>query len=190
MKKVLGRSTALVFAVIGMLALAGTSYAMMGTGTGSNTGTTVGGALMGGYMQMPVAQQMFSYGAATAPIIGLDAANSMPIGVGSVATGGNMMTIHAAAGQFAGPMDFYFAMYAPAIDPFNVYLLHQDGSWHPVTGGVAPWMSGVTGVDQVLVDNVPTTGLPKGTYTLGLMAAPAGNNMASYYLWTTHFNIQ
>lgn len=196
------KKTILILLLTGLLAFAGSAYAMMGTGgttgTTGGTGTTTGSTgttsgstgMMGSYLQMPVAHQMFTYGPTTSPVVGTDISSSMPIGVGSVAMGGNMITVHAATGEFSGPMDMYLTVFAPAVDPFNVYMLHPDGTLRPVSQGVEPWMGGVTSLDQTPISNMPTTGLAKGTYTVGLVATPTGGNMSNYYMWTTNFVIQ
>ena len=173
------KKTLLAVTTICLLALSVSAQAMMGS-----TGT------MGTYMQMPSGHQMFDYGSVTSPVAGTDISTSMPIGVGAVAMGGNTITIQAAVGQFSSPMDVYMTVYMPAIDPFNVWLLHQDGSLYPVTDGFEPWMTGVTAINQTPISNVDTSTLPKGTYALGLMATPSGQDMTTYYLWTTHFTIQ
>ena len=108
----------------------------------------------------------------------------------SVAMGGNMINIHAAIGQFANPMDMYLAIYAPSIDPFNIYLMHPDGTIKPVSAGFEPWMAGVTAVDETPIANLPTSELTPGTYMIGLMATPRGGNMSTYYMWTTNFVVQ
>jgi hypothetical protein len=150
-----------------------------------------GGAIMGsGMMQMPTSQQMFTYGATSAPLTGTDFTTTMPIGVGSVAMGGNTVSVQVATSEFASPVDMYFALYAPSVDPFNIYMLHPDGSLQPASSGVEPWMSGVTSVNQAMFGNIPTSALPKGTYTMGFMATPAGTNMSTYYFWMTNFTIQ
>lgn len=172
--------TFFVMAALVWVVFTANAQAMMGGGYGS----------MGNPIQMPMNQQMFQYGPTTAPVMGADISTTMPIGVGSVAMGGNMITVRAAIGQFSNPMDMYFALYAPAVDPFNVYLMHPDGTLTPASMGIHPWMSGVTGIDQTPISNVPASALPKGTYTLGLMAVPAGSNLSTYYMWTTHFVIQ
>ena len=108
-----------------------------------------------------------------------------------MAMGGDMLTVHAKVGQFPVPMDMYLELYAPSIDPFNIYLLNQSGDLQPVSMGMSPWMTGVTSVDAMpFGTDIPTSTLPKGTYYLGLMAAPAGTNMATYDLWITNFVIQ
>jgi hypothetical protein len=173
MKKLGKKSGILVFAVVAVLAFVAHSEAMMG----------------GGMMPMPVGQQMFFYGPMASPVMGSDPAGTMPIGVGSVAMGGNMASVHATVGPFAGPVDMYVTIYAPAMDPFNIYMVHQDGSLHPASTGFAPWMQGVTGVDQDVMGSMPVSSLPKGTYSLGLMVTPAGN-MSSFYMWMTNVTLQ
>ncbi len=173
MKKLGKKSGVLVLAAIAVLAFVAHSEAMMG----------------GGMMQMPVGQQMYFYGPITSPVTGSDAAGTMPIGVGSVAMGGTMAAVHATVGPFSGPMDMYVTVFAPAMDPFNIYMVHKDGSLHPVSAGFVPWMQGVTSVDQDVIGSMPVSSLPKGTYMLGLMATPSGS-MSSYYMWMTNVNIQ
>ena len=144
-----------------------------------------------GMMPMPTSQTMFSYGPTTDPVIGSTTEDTMPMGVGSVAMGGDMLTIHAELGQFQMPMDMYFALYAPLVDPFNLYLMNQEGDLQPASMGMSPWITGVTSIDEMPFGaNIPTSMLPKGTYYLGLMATPAGSNMATYYFWMTNFIIQ
>ncbi len=200
------KRSVLVLMLSCLIALAGTAQAMMvyggtGTTTGSTTmttgtigtttsGTASYGGMMGALMPMPTAKQMFEYGPTTAPVAGTDISTTMPIGVGSVAMGGNMITLQAAIGQFSSPMDMYLTVYAPAVDPFNIFEMHPDGTFHRVSNGFEPWMTGVTAVDQTPIPDMPTSNLPKGTYTVGLMATPSGGNMSTYYVWTTHFVVQ
>ncbi len=164
---------------------------MMGYSSGTmpvyNGGNT---NMMGTVMPMPMGQQMFSYGASKQPVMGTDVSDMMPIGIGSVAMGGTMFDIQAQTNQFAGPMDMYLFMYAPAVDPLNIYNMLPNGSLQPISMGLMPWQSGVTGVDQTIINNVPTSLLPRGTYMLGLMATPSGSNLSTYYMWMTNFTIQ
>ena len=142
-------------------------------------------------MPMPTSGMMFSSGPTTDPVIGSGPQDTMPMGVGTVAMGGDMLTIHAEVGQFEMPMDMYFELYMPSIDPFNVYLLNQQGGLEPASMGMSPWITGVTSIDEMPFGaDIPTSMLPKGTYYLGLMATPAGSNMETYYFWMTNFVIQ
>lgn len=182
----------LVFlAAISFLAFTANTYAAMNYG--NMTGGTDSGVLtseMMSMMPMPTSQMMFSFGPITDPVIGSGPQDTMPIGAGSVAMGGDMVTIHAEVGQFQLPMDMYFALYAPSVDPFNIYLLNQQGGFRPVSMGMTPWMTGVTTVDQMPFGSIPTSAFPKGSYYMGLMATPAGGNMSTYYFWMTNFTIQ
>ena len=184
MKKIL-----LITLLISMLAFMGSAQAMMGS-TGGSGMTSGSSGTMGTLMQMPTAQQMFAYGPTTGPVMGTDVSSTMPIGVGTVAMGGNMVNVHVAIGQFSNPMDIYLTVYAPSVNPFNIYLVQPDGTLKPASMGIEPWMAGVTSVDQTPVTNMPTSSLAKGTYTVGLMATETGGNMSTYYLWTTHFVVQ
>jgi hypothetical protein len=184
-----------VLIVLALMAFTGNTYAIMNSGgnmgTPGGAGGTVPSSGMMSTMAMPTSQMMFSSGPTTDPVIGSGPQDTMPMGVGSVAVGGDMLTIHAEVGQFQMPMDMYFALYAPSVDPFNIYLMNQEGDLQPVSMGMSPWITGVTSIDQMPFGaNIPTSMFPKGTYSLGLMATPAGSNMASYYLWMTNFVIQ
>lgn len=179
------------------LAFTVNTYAMMNSGgntggSGSmNSGDTGSSSGMMSVMPMPTSQMMFTSGPTTDPLIGSGPQDTRPIGVGSVAMGGDMLTVHAEVGQFEMPMDMYFALYAPSVDPFNIYLLNQQGDLQPASMGMTPWMSGQTSIDQMpFGTGIPTSMLPMGTYSLGLMATPAGGNMTTYYLWMTNFVIQ
>ena len=181
--------TLTILTVLALMAFAGNTYAMMNSG--GNLGTTGSISGMMSMMPMPTSQMMFSSGPTTDPVLGSGPQDSVPMGVGTIAVGGNMLTVHAEVGQFQMPMDMYFALYAPSVDPFNIYLLSQGGGLEPASMGMMPWMTGVTSIDQMPFGaNIPTSMLPKGTYYLGLMATPAGSNMATYYLWMTNFVIQ
>jgi hypothetical protein len=179
--KIFVKTSFIIAAMVGLL-FAVSAQAMMSNGDSSG--------MMGTFMQMPTDRQMFEYGPITAPVTGSDVSTTMPIGVGPVAMGGNTITGHVTIGQFSNPMDMYLTVYAPAVDPFNIYLMHPDGTLKPVSMGFEPWMTGVTAVDQTPIPNMPTSGLEKGTYTVGLMATPSGGNMSAYYMWTTHFVVQ
>ncbi len=153
--------TLFIFMVFTLMAFTGSTYAMMNGG--GNLGTQGPFPGMMPTMPMPNSQMIFSSGPTTDPVIGSGPQDTMPMGVGSVAGGGDMLTIHAEIGQFQMPMDMYFALYAPSVDPFNIYLLNQEGVLHPASMGMSPWMTGVTSLDQMpFGDNIPTSMLPQG----------------------------
>src|ERR1039458_5533860 len=70
---------------------------------------------------VPNGQESFPlYGPIALPIISSDPLKAMPIGLGSVASGGDTISVQIGLGQFSGPVDIYFGYYAPSIDPQNI----------------------------------------------------------------------
>lgn len=134
------------------------------------------------------------YGPIASPIINAAPSKAMPIGVGSVASGGDMISVQVGLGQFSGPVDIYFAYYAPSIDPQNIYILTSNYTFIPLSvldplhEGLTPWKINISsGINESLASalgNIPISSLPPGTYTAYLLVAPAGR-LDSYYLWST-----
>jgi hypothetical protein len=118
----------------------------------------------------------------------------MPIGVGSVASGGDTISVQVGLGQFSGPVDIYFAYYAPSVDPQNIIILTSNYTFIPLSvldplhEGLTPWkINASSGVNESLASalgNIPISSLPPGTYTAYLLVTPAGS-LDSYYLWST-----
>ncbi|MGD0885995.1 MAG: fibronectin type III domain-containing protein [Thermodesulfovibrionales bacterium] len=137
---------------------------------------------------VPAGQQSFvTDPPVVTPTINTVPAQASPIGVGPVATGGSMVSILTGLGQFSGPVDIYFGIYAPAIDPVNIYILTPTGFQTLATAGLVPWISNTPGsIDVPFFGNIPISQLPPGTYTLYLGVAPTGST-STYYLWETSF---
>ncbi|HXX58019.1 MAG TPA: hypothetical protein VEI96_08480, partial [Thermodesulfovibrionales bacterium] len=113
------------------------------------------------------------------------AAQAAPIGLGLVAVSGDLLDLQVGLGQFSGPVDVYFAIFAPAISP-GVLILTPTGF---STSVIAPWISGTTGdLFVVLLQDFPVSPLPAGMYTFYLLVTPAGS-LSSYYLWQTSFTV-
>lgn len=138
-------------------------------------------------MQVPASQQSFIYASAESPATNTDPAQARPIGVGPVATGGSTLTLRINMLQFSGPVDVYFGIFAPAIDPVNVYLLDQNGSFQLLSNGLTAWKSNwAAPLDSTLFSNIPVSGLLSGQYYFYLAVVPAGSQ-SSFYLWQTNF---
>src|SRR5512139_751470 len=79
-------------------------------------------------ISVPSGQNIFpSYGPMVSPIINSDPSKAMPIGIGAAAIGGETVALQIGIGQFSAPVDIYFALTAPAIDPVNMYVLTPSG---------------------------------------------------------------
>ncbi len=141
-------------------------------------------------MAGPVSQQIFPlYNPIASPIKSAVSSQAMPIGVGSVATGGDTVSIQVGLGQFSGPVDIYFGIYSPLIDPDNIFILTPKNTLQPISAGFTPWISATSGnINESLFGDISTSVLPSVTYELYLAVTPAGS-LDTYYLWSTEFTI-
>ena len=143
------------------------------------------GLVLAGNMPLPAGGQVFSYAPAVEPVAGTDPASVKPIGAGPLAAGEPTLSLRISLGQFPGPVDIYFGVYAPAIDPDNIYLLGADNTLQPLSADSGPWRENTTGpVEERLFGDIPVSSLSSGTYTFYLMATQHGD-LHNYYLWTT-----
>jgi len=139
-------------------------------------------------LPLPTSQQVFPPFSAVSPSLNAVASQEEPIGIGFVATGGNTFRIQIGLDQASGLMDVYFAVSGPALGP-NIFLLTSSGTLQPISAGLVPWMSGLTGpVDMTLLPDTPTSILAPGTYTFYLAVTPHGS-ITSFYVWITSFTI-
>ena len=137
---------------------------------------------------IPTNGQSFTYSSATSPVLSEDPSQAEPIGLGTVAIGGSILSITVETYQFSDPVDIYFGLYSPEIDPDNIYLLTSGGAFQKLSEGPAPWKANITGpVDESLFSDIQTSSLPIGTYYLYLLVTPTGN-LSNYYLWITSFS--
>ena len=170
------------------------------TGTSSRTGTlTIAGKTFMVYQDgsfgdstipAPSGQQNFPYDPTAFSIASIEPAVARPMAVGDIATGGDILNIQINLGQFSDPVDIYFALFAPTIDPDNIYILTSDNTFQKLaTVGLKAWESYTYGdISESLFGDIPTSGLPSGTYYLYLAVTPAGS-LDYYYLWETYFEI-
>ncbi|MEI6632396.1 MAG: hypothetical protein WCP22_01110 [Chlamydiota bacterium] len=131
----------------------------------------------------------FSFPAPADPVISDDPTSAQPIGLGGAATGGDTVRLRIGLPQFAGPVDVYFALFAPSLDPRAILILGENSTLSPMPLGVTPWRTGVTeAVDEDLFGGVPVKDLSPARHDLYCAVAPAGSTQ-SYYLWQTSFTV-
>jgi hypothetical protein len=132
--------------------------------------------------------QSFTYSPETLPVLSEDITQAKPIGIGTVAAGGDTLSITLNTYQFSGPVDIYFGLYSPEIDPDNIYLLTTDGVFQELSDEAAPWKADITGpLNETLFSDIQVSNLPIGSYYLYLLVTPSGN-LTNYYLWETTFS--
>ncbi len=142
---------------------------------------------------MPTDQEVFPYDPVAAPVTSSDPSQAMPMGLGLIATGGSSLTLHITA-SFQSPVNIYVTMYTPSsvgFTPYNVKMLGSGGKFNSLTvyDGVMQlrkWKTGVTSVDQTVINNVPLSQLKPGLYYIVMTAKPASGG-GNYYQWITYF---
>ena len=152
---------------------------------------------------LPNSRQGFSYSPVETPVFSSDPAQAKPVGLGSVAIGGDTLSIQIGLNQFSGPVDIYGAFTVSA-DPLRVNVLNPNGTSFTsftisdimialATGvppaGAQPWRTNVTELINEDLFDMPVSSIPAGSYTVYLLVTPAGS-LSSYYLWITSFVIQ
>ena len=150
-----------------------------------------------GLMPLPAGQEVFTFDIAETPVRSGDPANAMPVGVSQTGENGDMLDIQVSVGEFEGPVNIYFTLYAPAeitsFAPVAVYSLQPDNTIKPVdteqaeTTGVYPWKTNVTGAYETVLSSLD--GLPHGQYLVVLTVTSAVSENV-YYEWMTNFVVR
>jgi len=139
---------------------------------------------------VPAGGQDFSYAPTNLPVLNTDPSQAKPMGIGPVAEGGSTLNIIIDIDQFSGPVDIYFGLYLPELDPYNIYLFTSGGTFQPLSDSPAPWKANITGpIHESLFGSIETSMLLRGNYYLYLLVTPAGS-LSNYYLWTTGFSLE
>jgi hypothetical protein len=155
-------------------------------------------------LPIPSSKQRFTYFPSEIAVPSPNASHSRPVGVGSVATGGDELRVDININQFSASVDIYGAYIAsynpkkvhvlnpsmPGASTFKTFTLAQIQN--AISTGIfpaAPWIANTTGpINKTLLDNIKTIDIPSGKYTAYLLITPAGNT-DHWYLWTTEFMI-
>ena len=140
---------------------------------------------------LPLPSDKFCY-PAFSPVdsaqIAVNPAACKPIGVGSVAEHGDIVSIDIKLENPSGSYDLYLILQAPDLNPDEFFMLGQDGSFHPFSQrGLVKWKESASGkVDEKPFGSFPVSQLPGGSYKLMLMLTATGTCDA-FYLWQTSF---
>ena len=139
-------------------------------------------------MPIPQKKDTFSYGPAINTTMSSEPYFAIPLGVGDVAAGGNMVKLKVEM-KFEGPVDVYFGLYASSLDLFNVYILRPDHLFQTAAQGLIPWKSSVVGVSEgLLVKSMQSSCLPEFTpfsCWLQMLASLTISTYGSQILWSS-----
>ena len=132
------------------------------------------------------------YTDAVIPLLDSDPSMAKPIGLGTIAEVGAILSLSVGANKFSSPMDVYLAISMPTISPSGLFLFTSSGL-KPLSAGLLPWKSSVTDMSGVVVPDLDALILPTGTYTFYLLVVPSGTPAASlfvdYYLWSASLSV-
>lgn len=167
-------------------------------------------------MPVPTEKQAFTYTPVETPVVSCDPAKAKPIGVGTIANGGNSLDLAVDIGPFEEPVDVSFGIFAASFNAADIYFLNvsneltslqdqlaQEPQAAAVNGQgpqsgpqngkktfkrLVPWKSNVLGVDETLSTDIKD--LPPGLYVVVLnvtRVSPAEDNFDRFYRWVTYF---
>jgi plastocyanin len=142
-------------------------------------------------MALPQSQVVFTPAPSSAPVLNTDPALANPIGLGSVAAGGDTLDIRIGTTGFSGSAEVYFAVSSPQVLGNEIFLYSGGMFVAFSSAGIVPWIASTTEpLDQDLFGAIPVSSLPSGDYTLFFAVAPAGTSLATFfYLWSAVFTI-
>jgi hypothetical protein len=157
--------------------------------------------LWGDIMPVPVKKDFFPYDPVRVPVTNIDPSLAKPVGIGTIAIGGNIITISISLEGFLDPVDI-FGAFILSTNPTSVYVLNPDDvSFTSVSTSVIqnalatgtvpqqikPWREGVYGpINESLFEISLSESIPV-IYSLYFLVSPAGS-LNSYYVWSTSFN--
>jgi len=135
-------------------------------------------------------EQVSAYDPAVSPLVDSDLTIAEPVAVGSVAEGGDMLTLQVVLGELAFPVDAYLTLYSPSEggEPVHAYTLNAEGQFEPLAGAKQVWRTGVTGIEEV-ISETPVNELIPGKYLIVFEIRTEGS-AEIYYTWMTSFTIQ
>lgn len=128
---------------------------------------------------VPTGQESLIYNPTADPLVSMDLKTAKPIGVGAVARGGDTLSLRVSLGQFSGPVDIYMALYAPDVDPANIYILRPDSTLQPLSKGLIAWKENTRGPIEESLGNIPTSTIPAEVYYLYLMVTPSAQQQTT-----------
>ncbi|MBF0233790.1 MAG: hypothetical protein HQK65_12245, partial [Desulfamplus sp.] len=142
-------------------------------------------------MPVPAGKKILTLFPSSSASVNEDPSAASVIGLGSVAYGGDTLSLKIKLGQFSGKVDLYLALSHETDDSrANLFFISENGSLHSFDSTpLGQWKKGVTGpVSELIFGDIPAGSLPTGRYTIFLLATPAGKAIGdNYYLWSSSF---
>ena len=139
---------------------------------------------------VPTGEHIYQYPPAEIPFVDPSPSLCKPLGVGDVADG--IVNLQVGLPKFTSPVDVYIGIFAPAVDPDNIYIVKFDNtlqtlSDQTLSDGLDPWKENTIGdTQESLFGEILTSELPPGTYDFCLVVMPSEDtDFSGYYFWVT-----
>lgn len=132
---------------------------------------------------------IIDYSAAKEPLAIGVAQEAKPLGLGEVIEGGELIDFSVDLLPCAGSTDIYFLLYAPTLNPNEIYLLDSNNSFVAMSERLVAWRTGVSKrIQEKLFAPFSASLLPEGQYFFGLLVSPS-EGLNQYYFWITSLSI-
>lgn len=161
-------------------------------------------------MELPDGRHVYTYGPIAAPVVSTDPAQARPMGIGPIATGGDVLDLKIQVGPFPSPVDVSLGIYAASFDAKDIYFLDMTRQLISATAATAEgdkeagasdherrkkikkltlWKSGVTEVNESVFGQLPAGDLEPGLYVVHLGVSPVTEDDENHdsYRWITYF---
>lgn len=141
-------------------------------------------------MPIPSGTDTFNVSPAAEPVLNIDPAQANPFGFGSVANGGESISLSIAISEVSSPVDLYVGLQSDVLGP-QICLFTPDNNWQPLsTTDMVPWQGSTAGgLNTLIQEDIPVSELLPGTYNFYLFMTPAGS-LDTYRLWVAPLVIQ
>jgi hypothetical protein len=134
----------------------------------------------------PSGRRVWAFSAEASPVRSSFHLTCKPFGLGSLADGGDYLSLQLRLPPFSDSADIYIGIHAPEVTP-EILLVTPAGGLQPLSEGLTPWRAGsAEATDLKLFGDIPKSILPPGTYNLYLLAASQGT-LGIYNFWSTSF---
>ncbi len=135
-------------------------------------------------------QRVAAYDPISRPVINKDLLKAKPVAVGSIAEGGNILSLEVGLGKLKFPVDAYLTLYSPSDsgEPVHAYTLNAQNEYEPLVDTKQVWRAGVKALQEV-ISETPAAELIPGKYMIVFEIKMQGSSEL-YHSWMTSFIIQ
>ena len=135
-------------------------------------------------------QRVSAYDPVASPLVSADLTIAKPVAVGSVAEGGNMITLQVVLGKQSVSVDAYLTLYSPSEsgEPVHAFSLNEGAVFEPLVNTKEPWRIGISSIQEI-ISETPAMELLPGKYMIVFEIRTQGSAEV-FYSWMTSFTIQ